>query len=201
MEDSFDSQRRLRVLLLHEDSVRARIIERALAASGHAVLRRAEPLTGLQAEASQPSTADVIIVDTAVPDATLLGSIGAVNARSPRPIILFTRESNRALIRDSVRAGVTSYIVDGLAPGRVAPIVDVAVARFEAYQSARQERDEAYARLAERKLIERAKGIVMVKRGLAEADAYAWLRKLAMQKGLKMSKLAEQVIGMAELLD
>jgi response regulator NasT len=115
-------------------------------------------------------------------------------------VVLFTDEDDRSIIREAVRSGVTAYIVDGLAAERVVPIVQVAVARFEDYQTLKTERDLAQQKLAERKVVERAKGILMSKRGMSEDEAYHALRKMAMEKKLRMGEVAERVISMADLL-
>src|SRR6185436_10464569 len=99
-----------------------------------------------------------------------------------------------------VQAGVTSYIVDGMSPERLSPIVEVAIARFEAYQALQNELNAAKLKLSERKLVERAKGILMKSRNLPEDQAYRALRKLAMDKNQKLGDVARQVIEVSELL-
>jgi len=189
----------LRVLLIDRNVERSGVVERALSSAGHQVVGHAESTLGLydQVARLQP---DVIIIDTESPDRDTLEHICLLSERTPRPVVLFTDEDDRSVIREAVRAGVTAYIVDGLAPERVNPIVEVAVARFEDYQSVKNERDSAQAKLAERKVVERAKGILMRKRGIGEDEAYHMLRKMAMEKNLRMREVAERVIGVAELL-
>jgi len=189
----------LRVLLIDRNDERSDVVESALSTAGHQVVGHAESTIGLydQVARLQP---DVIIIDTESPDRDTLEHICLLSERTPRPVVLFTDEGDRGVIREAVRAGVTAYIVDGLAPERVNPIVEVAVARFEDYQSVKSERDAAQAKLAERKLVERAKGILMKKRGVGEDEAYHMLRRMAMEKNLRMSEVAERVIGVAELL-
>ncbi|MBI3496773.1 MAG: ANTAR domain-containing protein, partial [Proteobacteria bacterium] len=104
------------------------------------------------------------------------------------------------LMRAALEAGVSAYVVDGLSVERVRPIVEVALARFEQWQALRRELDQAQTNLAERKLIERAKGIVMKQRRCTEDEAYALLRKLAMDRNQRLAQVAESVITMAELL-
>jgi len=99
-----------------------------------------------------------------------------------------------------VRAGVNAYVVDGLSPERIAPIVETAVARFEAFQAVKDELAETRSKLSERKLVERAKGILKKEKGLSEDAAYRMLRKLAMDKNLSLGALAEQVLTVAKLL-
>jgi len=189
----------LRVLLIDRNDARSEVVESALRAAGHKVVGHAESTLGLYEQVGK-LLPDVIIIDTESPDRDTLEHICLMTERTPRPVVLFTDEDDRSVIREAVRSGVTAYIVDGLAPERVNPIVQVAVARFEDYQTVKGERDEAQAKLAERKLVDRAKGILMQKRGVSEDEAYHMLRRLAMEKNLKMGELAERLIGMADLL-
>lgn len=190
---------RLRVLVIDRDPARAAMVERALVGDGHQVVGHADTTLRLydHVERLQP---DVIIIDTESPDRDTLEHICLLSERTPRPVVMFTDEDDRRIIREAVRSGVTAYIVDGLAPDRVAPIVQVAVARFDDYQAVKSERDLANQKLAERKVVDRAKGILMSKRGMSEDEAYHALRKMAMEKKLRMSEVAERVISMADLL-
>lgn len=193
------SNDRLRVLLIDRDPTRAHVLEQALRVDGHQVVGHGDSTLRLYAEVERLQP-DVIIIDTESPDRDTLEHICLLSERTPRPVVLFTDEDDRSVIRAAVRCGVTAYIVDGLAAERVVPIVQVAVARFEDYQSVKSERDEATQKLAERKVIERAKGILMSKRGMTEDEAYHALRKMAMEKKLRMGEVAERVIGMADQL-
>ena len=190
---------RLRVLLIDRDPERSAVVEEALLARGHQVVGHGSSTIGLYDEVSRLQP-DVIVIDTESPDRDTLEHICLLSERTPRPVVLFTDEQDGSIIRDAVRAGVTAYIVDGLAVERVVPIVQVAMARFEEFQSVKAERDQAQAKLAERKLVERAKGILMRKRGMSEDNAYHSMRKMAMEKKLRMSEVAERVISMSELL-
>ena len=126
-----------------------------------------------------------------------------ITASCPRPIVLFTRDARSDSIRDAVHAGVSAYEVyvgDGFAPEHVAPILDAALARFEELQSVRAELAQTKSKLSERKLIDRAKGILMKEKKLPEEEAYRLLRKLAMDRSAPMGTVAEQVITYAKLL-
>jgi response regulator NasT len=123
-----------------------------------------------------------------------------MSQHTPRPVVMFATDSAPEKIRAAVRAGVSAYIVDGLEAGRVKAIVDVAVARFEQYQAVRQQLAEANLKLAERKLVERAKGLLMKSRGMDEEAAYSLLRKFAMDRKLRMSEVAQQLVDAADLL-
>lgn len=190
---------RLRILLIDRDPERTAVVEQSLLAAGHQVVGHGESTLRLYDDVRRLKP-DVIIIDTESPDRDTLEHICLLSERTPRPVVLFTDEDDRSVIREAVRSGVTAYIVDGLAPERVVPIVQVAVARFEDYQTVKNERDQATQKLAERKVVERAKGILMSKRGMTEDEAYHALRKMAMEKKLRMGDVAERVIGMSDLL-
>ena len=143
---------------------------------------------------------DAIIVDTNSPSRDTLENICMVTENCPRPIVMFAHDAGRTSIREAVRAGVNAYVVDGLSPERIAPIVETAVARFEAFQAVKDELADTRSKLSERKLVERAKGILMKEKGLSEDAAYRMLRKLAMDKNLSLGALAEQVLTVAKLL-
>ena len=113
---------------------------------------------------------------------------------------MFASDDAPDTIREAVRAGVSAYIVDGLEVARVKAIVEVAVARFDQYQNLRAELAEANLKLSERKLVDRAKGILMKSRGMGEDEAYQALRRMAMDKGKRVGDIAQQVIDMADLL-
>ena len=134
------------------------------------------------------------------PDRDTLESLRTAQASQPRPMVMFTQDDDGASIRRAVQAGVTAYIVDGLETRRVRPIVDAAMAQFTQYRALEDELQRALTKLSERKVIERAKGIVMKQQGISEPDAFAAMRSLAMRKNKKLVEIAEGVIAAAELL-
>lgn len=143
---------------------------------------------------------DMIIIDTDSPDRDMLEHLCAMSRTAPRPVVMFTDDDNESTIRQAIRAGVTSYVVDGISPEHIRPIVQVALARFEEDQLLRRDLEAARTQLTERKIIERAKGFVMQQKGVSEDEAYALLRRLAMSRRQKVSEVAQQLVGMAELL-
>jgi response regulator NasT len=189
----------LRVLCVARSDERTRVLMQALAAAGHCIVGRSRSVQALHEDVLRLQP-DVVIVDAESPDGELFARIGGMNQHAPRPVILFTDDHDHAKIGPAIRCGVTCYVVDGFALERIAPIVRVAKTRFEHEQAIRAERDDAQARLAERKLIERAKGILMRKRGIGEDEAYHALRRIAMERNLRMSELAERLISMSDLL-
>jgi response regulator NasT len=189
----------MRVLLVDEDPDRAAQLHAALQAAGYTVTAHVASAAHLlaQVRASEP---DVIIIDRDSPDRDTLEHVCLLTRDQPRPIVMFSDDGDRTAIRAAVDAGVSAYVVGGLTAERIRPIVDVAMARFEQFQAMRQELDKAKTTLAERKQIERAKGIVMKSRGVSEDEAYGLLRKLAMERNQRLAQVAENVLAMAELL-
>ncbi|NMG43494.1 ANTAR domain-containing protein [Aromatoleum toluvorans] len=189
----------LRVLVIDESRARAAEICAGLALAGHqvaAVLASSADLTA-QIEAIRP---DVILIETDAPSRDTLENLAVMNAAMPRPVIIFAHEGDQDTIRAAVKAGVSTYVVDGLDPQRLKPVIDVAVASFEEHQAVRAELAAATKKLSERKLIERAKGVLMKSRGMDEAEAYAALRKLAMERAKPMAAVAQDLLDMAKYL-
>ncbi len=143
---------------------------------------------------------DLVLIETVSPSRDVLEQLAAVSSSAPRPVVMFTGDAHDEAIRAALRAGVSAYVVDGLSAGRLAPIMRVAIGRFEADQRLRAELEETRGKLADRKVIERAKGILMKQRGDSEEEAFAAIRRLAMQKGIKLGEAAQQVIDVAALL-
>lgn len=151
-------------------------------------------------EAVRSRTPDVIIIDTESPSRDTLEHVALLSERDPRPIVMFSSDRASSAIRDAVRAGVSAYIVDGLAAERVKPIIEVAIARFESFQAVKSELAEVKTRLSERKLVERAKGVLMKTRGIDENAAYAALRKMAMERSLSIGEVSRQLLAVSDLL-
>ena len=144
--------------------------------------------------------ADLVIVDAESDARDALEHVVMATRDERRPIVMFTSDEDTSHVPQAVAAGVTAYIVDGLAPERIRPILTVAIARFRHQEALLAELDSARGELQERKLIDRAKGLLMQRQGLSEPEAYAKLRKAAMNKGVKLVDIARQMIDMAELL-
>ncbi|MEO8333250.1 MAG: ANTAR domain-containing protein, partial [Gallionella sp.] len=123
-----------------------------------------------------------------------------ISRDQPRPIVMFTHDDDSEKIRAALRAGVSAYVVNGLKSERLRSIMDVAIARFDEFHSMRRNLEKAENQLAERKDIDRAKGILMKQRGWSEEESYQALRKMAMDKGMKLAEVARHVVAVAELL-
>ena len=143
---------------------------------------------------------DVIIIASESPTRDTLEQLAFVTERRPRPVVLFTVDRAGSTIAAALRAGVSAYIVDGVDPDRLKPILDVAVARFEQERALRDELRDARDRLAARKVIERAKGVVMREKGIGEDEAFALMRKLAMDRNRRLDEVAQQILDVTGLL-
>ena len=190
---------RLRILLMTERRERALLLERTLAGAHHqvsAVIRPDDDLL-LYVQQAHP---DALIMDLIEPTPDILLALRRLDAQQPLPVVVFADRSDSQAIRTAVKAGVGAYVVDGFQPARVVPVLEAACARFQEFQALRGERDRAQAKLAERKSIERAKGILMRRRALAEEAAYRLLRKMAMDRGRQLVEVAESIITAEEML-
>lgn len=189
----------LRVLVIDELEARAGEICAGLALAGHqvaALLPTSADLTR-QVEEIRP---DVVLIQTDAPSRDTLEHLAVINEAAPRPVVMFTSKGDSYLMRKAFKAGVSAYVVDGFKRERLKPLIELAIARFEEHQELKQERDTATQKLAERKTIDRAKGVLMKARGMDEEAAYAALRKLAMDRGQPLEKAAADVVEMAKVL-
>jgi response regulator NasT len=143
---------------------------------------------------------DVVVIAADSPDRDTLESLREVGRHNPRPVVMFVDRSEPGLAEQAVRAGVAAYVVDGLAPGRVRSILDVAMSRFALTQQLRGDLAKAKADLESRKTVERAKGLLMKERGLDEDGAYRLLRKLAMDRGKPIGSVAADLLAFAGVL-
>jgi response regulator NasT len=195
----FAQWKQMRVLVVDESPERADILREGLRRAGYEVSASLSSPVSLLATIEQLKP-DVIVIDTESPSRDVLEHLVVLTQHTPRPVVMFSSDGAPETIREAVRAGVSAYVVDGLNAARIKSIIDVAVARFEDFQRLRGELAEATDRLEERKLVERAKGMLMKTRGLDEEAAYGLLRKFAMDRKLKLSQVAQQLIDAADLL-
>ena len=189
----------LKVMIVDDVAERGEVLQRALAQSGYAVIAYAPSTFDLHRQVSALKP-DVIIIDTDSPDRDTLENLCVMNRDAPRPVVMFTHDGDSAKIRAAVAAGVSAYVVDGMGAERVGPIIEAAVARFEQFQALRRELDDTETKLSERKVIERAKGILMRSRNLSEEDAYRTLRRQAMETNARLAEVARQVVAVSGLL-
>ncbi len=189
----------LNVLVIDENSIRASIIEVGLREAGYDRVTVADDMNGL-ARRIEEINPDVIVIDLENPNRDMLESIFQISRAVKRPIAMFVDKSDEDSIVAAVEAGVSAYIVDGLKKERVKPILEMAVSRFNAFSRLQRELADAKSALEERKIIDRAKGILMKMRGLSEAEAFALLRQTAMNEKKKIAEIAQSVVTAAGLL-
>lgn len=190
---------RLKVMLVDEDPDRAADVRAALEANGCVVVSLlSSPLEIYDAVVA--TSPDVIIIDTESPSRDSLESLAFVARDRPHPIVMFSGDRSSETIRAAIRAGISAYVVDGLSEARLQPILEVAVERFAAEQTLKQELADAKTQLADRKDVERAKGILMKQKNIAEEEAFQLLRHFAMERGIKMAEAATRVIDMASMI-
>ena len=184
---------------MDDDADRAGSVKQALEAEGAEVV--AVLGSGLELLSRIDALApDLLIADIDNPDRDMLEGLRRVGQDCNRPVVMFAQDGRAETIRAAVEAGIAAYVVDGLQPERVKPVIDVAIARFAQFMSLRAELDKAKAGLAERKLVEKAKGILMKSRGCGEEEAYKALRKMAMDQKSRLVDVANKVIAAADLL-
>lgn len=189
----------LTILVIDENAIRASIIEEGLREAGHLRVIVIHEVQGI-ARSIEQLEPDVIIIDLENPNRDMLEHLFQLTRSVSRPIAMFVDRADTESIAAAVDAGVSAYIVDGLKKERVKPILDMAVIRFRAFDRLQRELTDAKTALTERKIIERAKGILMKMRGLSEEEAFALLRQTAMNEKKKMADIAQSVVTAASLL-
>jgi two-component system, response regulator / RNA-binding antiterminator len=190
----------LRILVIDENPIRRAILDAGLKDAGFTNIALLGDTNGLldRIYAVDP---DVIIIDLQNPSRDVLEQMFQVSRIVRRPIAMFVDQSDRATIEKAIDAGVSAYIVDGLKRERVRAILDMTISRFRAFERLRAELEETKSALRERKVIEKAKGILMKSRGLDEEAAYALLRRTAMSKGKRIGDIAESLVSAIDLLE
>lgn len=189
----------IRVMLIDENQARSALLEQALSDAGYTVAARIGTDENVFQRVKEVEP-DVIIIDMEAPDRDILENMRAISRDQPKPIVMFAENSDSDMIKAAVRAGVSAYVIDGLSDKRVKPIIEVAIARFREFHALRTELAQAKQDLAERKIVEKAKGILMKHKGLSEDQAYVALRKMAMDRNQRLGEVASNVITVAELL-
>jgi response regulator NasT len=189
----------MRVLIIDPDEARAALVAEGLEDVRPLSVRRAATFEEVEPELARFAP-DVIVIACESPERDTLESLREATDGNPRPVVMFVDRSAPGLAEAAVEAGVAAYVVDGLSPGRVRPVLEVAMRRFQLMQKLRTDLDKAKADLASRKTVEKAKGLLMKERGLEEEAAYRLLRKLAMDAGRPIGAIAADLIAFAEVL-
>ena len=189
---------RLRILVIDEDQARADALVQSLTAAGYETVGVIDLKDDLLAKV-RDLVPDLIIVDMESPSRDTLEDMRRITADRPRPIVMFVDQSDESTTEEAMRVGISAYVIDGLNPARVKPILDVAVARFTAFQKLRNELDQAKMDLAERKIIERAKALLIKSRGIPEDQAHRLLQKLAMDQNQRLVDVARSILALAQV--
>jgi len=188
-----------KIVIVDESPIRAAILEEGLREAGYTEVVHISEVQSLLARiyALDP---DIIVIDLENPSRDSLEQMFQMSRAVRRPIAMFVDQSDAASIQASVDAGVSAYIVDGLKKERIKPILDLCVSRFNAFAKLQNELDRTKHALEERKVIDRAKGILMKVKGLTEEEAYVLMRSTAMREKKKIGEIAQSILTASELL-
>ena len=189
----------LRVLLIDDGAHRVSLIRDELTRQGHLVVGVVDSALLIH-DCVLRLRPDVVIVDSESPSRDTLENLATMSSTSPRPVVVFSEDPSQEPMQQALKAGVSAYVIAGLQPQRLMPVLQVAIARFEQDRALREQLGEAQTQLSERKLIERAKGILMDDVGLSEEQAYKHLRKMAMDRGQRLGQVAERIVEAKNLL-
>ncbi|MDC9825243.1 ANTAR domain-containing protein [Devosia sp. ZB163] len=189
----------LSILVIDENRIRATIIEEGLREAGHTRVTVVHEINEV-ARVIEREAPDVVVIDLENPNRDRLEHFFTLSRALKKPIAMFVDRSDSAQIEAAVEAGVSAYVVDGLKKERVKPILDMAVSRFNAFARLTRELEQARSELEDRKVIEQAKAILIRTRGLQEAEAYALLRKTAMNQGRRIIEIAQNLVTADSLL-
>ena len=189
----------LRVMIVDNDLVRTKPLKQSLLDTGYEVIAHLRDTVNLD-DACCELKPDIVIIDTDSPSRDTLENICVMTMNEPRPIVMFTHDGDKEQIKLATQAGVCAYVVGSIPNERLRPVIDAAVARFEEFKHLREALNEANNKLNERKVIERAKGLIMKQRKIDEDEAYSLLRSMAMQKNMRIASLSEQIVEAAQLL-
>lgn len=193
------SESSLTVAVIDPSQARAAILEEGLRAAGIGRIVVLPDTADLQERVSALKP-DVVVIHLESPSRDILEQMSGVSRHAGRPVAMFVDRSDTTMMEAAVDAGISAYVVDGLRPERIKSIIDIAILRFNAFARLQRELSEARGELADRKLIERAKGILMNLKGLSEEEAYRQLRRKAMNEKRKIADIARAIVTTADLL-
>ncbi len=188
-----------KIVIVDESPIRAAILKEGLRDAGFTSVEHIPEMHNLLARiyALDP---DVILIDLENPSRDILEQMFQVSRAVRRPIAMFVDQSDATSIQQSVEAGVSAYIVDGLKKERIKPILDLCISRFNAFSKLQDELDRTKSALEDRKILDRAKGLLMKAKGLTEEEAYVLIRSTAMREKKKIGEIAQSIVTAAELL-
>ncbi len=191
--------KRLSIVVVEKDRDRARLIVDSLRAAGDYEIHVIAEESALARKVAEKQP-DVVLIDVASPSRDTLEELAVASGPLDRPVAMFVDRSDDNLTKQAIEAGLSAYVVDGMRPDRLKPILDAAITRFHMFQRMRKELEQTKRALEERKVLDRAKGILMKARGITEDEAYALLRKTAMDQGRKVVDVAQALVTAAGLL-
>lgn len=191
--------KKLSIIVVEQDVDRASEIVEALTAIGLEDIKVITEPSGL-ARKVKDNDPDVVLIDVSNPSRDTLEELTLASDPMSRPVAMFVDHDSNDLAKTAIEAGVSAYVVNGLAADRLRPVLDAAIARFNMFGRLRNELAQSKRALEERKVIDRAKGLLMKARGIDEEDAYALLRRTAMDQGRKVADVAQSLVTAADLL-
>lgn len=186
-------------MIVNNDLTRITPLKESLIENGFEVVAHIEDDITLQSRCCEIAP-DIVIIDTDSPSRDTLENICVLSQHDPRPIVMFTHDGDKEKIIAATRAGVSAYVVGTIPSERLTPVIDAAIARFEETRQLKDELNSANLKLEERKVVERAKGILMRQRNVDEDEAYKMLREMAMKRKMKLADLSNQLIEAAKML-
>lgn len=189
----------MRIAIVDESAARASVIQEGLATLDDSEIFVVTERRGLVARIEEIAP-DIVLMDLGNPSRDVLEEYFAVSRALSRPIAMFVDESDEESIAASIDAGVSAYVVDGLAASRIRTLIDVTVRRFNAFSRLQADLAEARGQLAQRETIDKAKRILMDSRGLPEPKAYADMRSAAMSQGKRIADIAEAIVTAHKLM-
>ena len=188
-----------KIVIVDESPIRAAILKEGLRDAGFSSVEHINEMHNLLARIYRIDP-DVIVIDLENPSRDILEQMFQVSRVVRRPIAMFVDQSDATSIKDAVEAGVSAYIVDGLKKERIKPVLDLCISRFNAFAKLQDELDRTKSALEDRKVLDRAKGLLMKAKGLTEEEAYVLIRSTAMREKKKIGEIAQSIITAAELL-
>ena len=192
-------EKALRIVIADPNPLRAAILRDGLHEAGHDQVMVLGTFLDLERRLRELDP-DIVLIDLENPSRDVLEQMIRISGAEARPVAMFADRSDAAMINAAIDAGVSAYVVDGLKKERVKNIVDLSISRFNAFARLREELSHAQSQLADRKAIDQAKGLVMRAKNISEEQAYAMMRKVAMNEGKKIAEIARSIITAAELL-
>lgn len=185
----------LNIMLVDDEPGRAAILKEALQSHGHQVIYRCRVSSSIY-QMVQAFSPDVIIVDTKAPDRDILEDLALVSDKNPKPVLVVSEQDDQEIIEQAIKSGASAYVMDGLPANRLRGVLRTAIARFNEYQALKQELTSTRNELHDRKIIEKAKGLLMKHKGIDENEAFTTLRNLAMQKNRRLGEIATDIVDL-----